>query len=197
MQISLVPFNTDDFSINLIVIAKISCNIDSPQKELKIRMQAQGDFTQVVVPHPVEQPRVKDNLWQETCFEVFLSTVNSSSYTEWNFSPSGNWAQYDFASYRKRVCHDPGENCNSQIPESKSSKLLTSKTKWSHSHNQLSLDCQIKNWHIVFGGHENLRIGISAVFKRINGDMSYWAIQHCGPKPDFHLFESFIPVMKG
>lgn len=43
----------------------------------------------------------RDNLWQSTCFECFLKEPGESSYIEWNFSPSGDWAAYDFESERE------------------------------------------------------------------------------------------------
>ena len=52
-----------------------------------------------VVPPPAEPARV-DGLWQATCFEMFLKHDDEDAYREWNFAPSGEWAAYDFESYR-------------------------------------------------------------------------------------------------
>ncbi len=54
-----------------------------------------------------------DDLWQDTCFEVFLRASPESPYYEFNFAPSGQWAAYRFDRYRsgmRDACgvSDPG-----------------------------------------------------------------------------------------
>ena len=41
-----------------------------------------------------------DDLWQHTCFELFIGAKNDAEYYEFNFSPSGEWAAYEFRNYR-------------------------------------------------------------------------------------------------
>jgi hypothetical protein len=55
----------------------------------------QGDAERLVIPPAVEERRA-DNLWQTTCFELFLKPAEGASYLEFNFSPSGEWAAYAF-----------------------------------------------------------------------------------------------------
>jgi hypothetical protein len=45
-------------------------------------------------------PARADNLWKTTCFELFLGQAGTT-YREFNFSPSGQWATYAFAAYRE------------------------------------------------------------------------------------------------
>jgi len=42
-----------------------------------------------------------DELWKTTCFEAFLRADGEEAYREWNFAPSGDWAAYDFVTYRE------------------------------------------------------------------------------------------------
>src|SRR5688500_14038037 len=53
-----------------------------------------------VIPKLTEPWRA-DELWRTTCFEAFLLETGAESYREWNFAPAGNWAAYDFDSYRE------------------------------------------------------------------------------------------------
>ena len=45
---------------------------------------------------PEGEPGRADELWQSTCFELFLRTPSEENYAEWNFAPSGQWAAYAF-----------------------------------------------------------------------------------------------------
>src|SRR4051794_37365458 len=59
----------------------------------------QGDPERLVIP-PSREAKRTDNLWQTTCFELFLKPTDGTAYFEFNFSPSGEWAAYAFASPR-------------------------------------------------------------------------------------------------
>src|SRR3546814_20714844 len=41
-----------------------------------------------------------DGLWESTCFEAFLTEEGEPDYTEFNYSPDGRWACYQFDDYR-------------------------------------------------------------------------------------------------
>ena len=58
-----------------------------------------GDINALVLPAKSEPGRA-DDLWQTTCFELFLRG-EGAAYREYNFSPSGEWAAYAFDSYRE------------------------------------------------------------------------------------------------
>jgi hypothetical protein len=57
-------------------------------------------MSRFLVPHRAPARR-RDNLWQSTCFECFLKQEGEVAYQEWNFSPSGDWAAYDFTAERE------------------------------------------------------------------------------------------------
>ncbi|MEO1186165.1 MAG: hypothetical protein AAFX46_16455, partial [Cyanobacteria bacterium J06636_27] len=42
---------------------------------------------------------------------------------------------------------------------------------------------------------ENLDVSITTVIKSKEGDISYWALKHCGKEADFHLRDSFVLEM--
>lgn len=49
----------------------------------------------------VHAPAPADALWKSTCCEIFLGCVGQPGYREFNFSPSGQWASYDFSDTRQ------------------------------------------------------------------------------------------------
>lgn len=52
-------------------------------------------------PPPVFRPGSREGLWQHTCCEAFIG-LDDTGYREFNLSPSGEWACYDFAAERAR-----------------------------------------------------------------------------------------------
>lgn len=56
------------------------------------------------------QLKWKDELWKSTCFEMFYKKENSPEYGEFNFSPDGHYAHYQFSSYREGMKSCPTEN---------------------------------------------------------------------------------------
>ena len=69
---------------------------DSERWHFRYRVEGAGDL---LLPDPQEPGRA-DELWRTTCFEAFIGG-ESGSYTELNFSPSGQWASYDFDAPRQ------------------------------------------------------------------------------------------------
>src|SRR5579863_7344904 len=59
----------------------------------------QADLTRLALPAPRTGER-RDELWRQTCFEAFVSAAEACGYCEFNFSPSGDWAAYQFEDYR-------------------------------------------------------------------------------------------------
>ena len=125
-----------------------------------------------VIPAVVEPERA-DGLWQSTCFEAFLRAAGGESYREWNFAPAGNWAAYDFASYRDGMA----------APEVRSPPYIR-------------MEDNLTWWGVgatiaVDAGTE-WRLGLSAVLEEKDGTKSYWALAHPpGDKPDFHHADCF------
>src|SRR3979490_1310679 len=52
-----------------------------------------------VVPGPGAGPPPA-GLWQHTCFEAFLAAPGVAGYYEFNFTPTLDWAAYQFTDYR-------------------------------------------------------------------------------------------------
>lgn len=108
-----------------------------------------------------------DELWKTTCFEAFLKDPGAEGYREWNFSPSGQWAAYDFTGQR-----DGRSNAEVAAPYIRVEDNLT----WWAMGVTIAVDAEL-NW----------ALGLSAVLEEKDGTKSYWALAHPSiEKPDFH-----------
>lgn len=110
-----------------------------------------------------------DDLWQTTCFELFIRDREGDGYTEFNFSPSERWAAWRFSGYRDARCDlelpDPP-----RIASAAGDQLFVTTVTLSDS--------------ILAGGSF---AGLNAVIEEKSGRKSYWALAHPpGDKPDFH-----------
>ena len=124
---------------------------------------------------PEAQPAAPaDNLWQRTCFELFIAEEDGNGYREFNFSPSTQWAVYRFLAYRERdFCFVP------------------------------PLAPQIDFHRLADGCHLAVRLpaaalppaprrlGLNAVIEAADGSKSYWALAHGAGQPDFHQALNF------
>ena len=146
-----------------------------------IRYRAKGLVGEIKIP-PVEEPARADELWRHTCFEAFFGLEDSSTYFEFNFSPSGLWAAYGFSSYREGMrvltaCAPP----TIEVLQSARTLTLTS---------VVNLDC------LGVAIDSSLRIGFSAVIEDNASTKTYWALAHPSAKPDFHHPDSFVFNLK-
>lgn len=71
---------------------------------LSITYRLYGDMARLLIPVGGAGERC-DNLWEHTCFELFIACTGSTAYREFNFSPAGQWAAYDFTDYRSPHDH--------------------------------------------------------------------------------------------
>lgn len=125
---------------------------------------------------PEAQPAAPaDNLWQRTCFELFIAEEGGSGYREFNFSPSTQWAAYRFPAYRERdfSCALP------DAPQINFRRLTDG----------CQLDARLAATALPPGA--NLRLGLNAVIEAADGSKSYWALAHGAEQPDFHHAQNF------
>ena len=144
---------------------------------LAIRYTLLGRLREVVIPEPAAVPNRQDGLWRDTCCEFFLAVRGSPPYWEFNLSPAGHWNSYRFTSYREgmRV-----ESVFTALP-------FTVETQ----RHALTLALELDLGKIV-PADLALEVAISAVLRHMDGSVSYWALTHRGPRPDFHRRDSFI-----
>ncbi|MBI1815457.1 MAG: DOMON-like domain-containing protein [Deltaproteobacteria bacterium] len=139
---------------------------------LAFAFRVAGDLTRVRVPPP-SAPRIAHQLWEHTCFEVFVAVAGEPAYREFNFAPSGEWAGYDFSGYREVV----------GLADDTLAPGIAVRT----SPDRLELDALVHLDRLsLTRGRAPLQLGLSAVIEAIDGTLSYWALHHPDGKPDFH-----------
>jgi hypothetical protein len=169
---SLVPFGKDSTLGNLEVIGTIARR----DPFLLIHYTLLGDVDRVVLAPSSKAPARKDNLWQQTCLELFLGIKNSPSYWELNLSPAGHWNIYRFDHYRQGRTEELAYAALPFTTEVESDAFSLS----------LKLDLD----EIIPVGRV-LEVGISAVTQLKDGKITYWALTHTTTQADFHQRGSF------
>lgn len=131
-----------------------------------------GDCRALRVPPAVENPGPTDGLWRHTCLEAFVAVEGEAAYHEFNFSPSGQWAVYRFDSERVRAADEPPTQGQPTIQAQASAE-------------RLALTAHLP-WALLPAPGAVWFVGLSAVIEEADGRLSYWALQHPEPQPDFH-----------
>jgi hypothetical protein len=130
-----------------------------------------GNCAALRIP-PAIEPSPADGLWRHTCLEAFVAVEGDAAYREFNFSPSGQWAIYSFASERVQT----------------SLKVDAAMQPSPHIHSsseQLTLTAHLP-WTALPPRGSVVNVALSAVMEEANGQLSYWALQHPCAQPDFH-----------
>ena len=141
---------------------------------LVLRYRGQGRPAALLIPSP-RPAGPADNLWQHTCCEAFVAAPDNKSYREFNFSPSNQWAVYDFAACRER---DAGYS-PPDAPRITMQPLAD------------GFELTAELGPALLPADNTLRLGLSAVIEMADGSKSYWALAHCAAQPDFHRRDSF------
>ncbi len=158
--------------------AKITSEITRDNHIINFRYELKSDIKKLEVPEIADKEARKDQLWQTTCFELFIGIENSPRYWEFNISPSGDWNVYRFDDYRQGMQEESKvESLNIYIYRG-FSDLLVGVDKFD-LRNLTSENC-------------NFNLSITTVVKEKTGNISYWALKHCGQEADFHLRDSFV-----
>jgi hypothetical protein len=149
--------------------------------ELQMTFRLDGDIPRILL-FPPTVPRFAKQLWQHTCFEVFIAAEGQPAYHEFNFAPSGEWAVYAFSGYR-----DGGPVADQTLHP----HIATRSTGI-----RLELDAVVPLDRVsAIHARALLRIGLSAVIETSDG-LSYWALRHPKDKPDFHNADGFTLLLE-
>lgn len=122
---------------------------------------------------PVVAPARANELWRQTCFEAFVRAPGDGGYSEFNFSPSTQWAAYRFNGYR---------DCMTVADEVPAPRI-----------DVISRDSRFELRVALDGlpGDAPWRLGLSAVIEEASGAKSYWALAHPPGHADFHHADCF------
>ena len=167
----LHPCHERHLPIDLRGLAQLDCN-----GLLEGIFTLSGDLNLISWPSRRAAPEFRDSLWEHTCFEVFVAKDQEPGYTEYNFSPSGDWAAYRFNAYRNAGSGLLAENpCASSIVTHTSEFRL--------------------EWKIKLADHMRREtvwwLNLAAVIEDLDGTLYYWALAHPFAAPDFHHRTAF------
>jgi hypothetical protein len=144
---------------------------------LSLEYRLDGDLEALRMPEPHPASRT-DGLWRHTCFEAFVGIAGGRAYWEYNFSPSGAWAAYQFSGYREGMA-----------PLMKGAAPVITACE---THASLALSVRIDLSWISRATAAELVLGAAAVIETQTRVLSYWALKHPTEKPDFHHADSFV-----
>ena len=147
-------------------IDNIDVTLEQRGARWSVTYRACGAIEAVIVPDSASAPKVTDDLWRNTCFEAFMR-ADDADYTEFNLSPSGHWAAYRFADYRKAM-----------MPAAIDPPDIATRIDAS----TLVLRALLPLQGIL---------GLSAVIEANDSSKSYWALAHPPGAPDFHHRDCF------
>lgn len=150
-------------------LRSIRVSIAYTRGHLQLSYILEGEIARLRVPER-RRPRAADRLWQHTCCELFVSRPGESRYREFNFSPSTEWAAYEFDAYR-----------GAARPLDVSPRIDVR-----HAAQRLELEASLP-WK----ENGKRRVGLASVIEEENGVLSYWALRHAPGKPDFHHRDAF------
>ena len=147
----------------------------TPEGGLQVVYAVHGLNLDLRVPTP-HAPAPDNALWKTTCCELFLNPAGQSGYREFNFSPSGQWATYEFADTR--------------LPAAKDFACPTPQVDCERSEDLLKLTVTLPKHALPKA--DTLRIAVSAILEANDSNLAYWALAHPPGKPDFHQHTGFV-----
>ncbi|RZJ38553.1 MAG: DOMON-like domain-containing protein [Brevundimonas sp.] len=164
MEVDLIPHPTNPSG----PIVRVSVRLERRGSRLWLRYTIEGRVGEVELPAEAAPDRT-DELWRHTCFEVFIQT--DGGYREFNLAPSSRWASYRFTGYRQDMA-DADE-----VAEVAPLDLAS---------DQIALEAEVELPDPVG------KLALSTVIEATDGTVTYWALAHPSPQPDFHNPAGFI-----
>jgi hypothetical protein len=168
-QVSLVCHPSTPTDAVRTITARVSRAADGV---LGLTFVLDGDMARIRVPAP-RPSQLVHQLWEHTCLEAFVAAEGAAGYHELNLAPSGEWAGYQFRSYREI--------------EALADESLAPRITLRSAADRLTLEASVALDRLspAYAGVP-LRLGLSAVIEATDGALSYWALRHPAGKPDFH-----------
>jgi len=145
---------------------------------LTLSYRLHGDPAGIRLPAP-QPPAPADDLWRHTCCEAFVAAVDGQEYREFNLSPCGRWAAWNFIGYRRR--------------DESWQAVAAPRISLLHLPDGLKLDTVIPA--ALLPADRPLHVGLTTVVEALDGGKSYWALAHAAAQPDFHLRDSFTLIL--
>jgi hypothetical protein len=155
----------------------ITGTISRHDTRLAISYLLTGPLQDLVIAPPADRPARQWVLWEHTCLELFLAPRNASHYWEFNLSPAGYWNLFRLTNYRQGIQEEPAFQALPFTVHREPGAL------------RLDLEVDLA---AIIPADQPLEVGVSAVLQSQDGRLSFWALTHPGPEPDFHHRRGFV-----
>ena len=149
---------------------------------LRCVFELTGAILDIVLPEAGEVRRT-DELWQATCFELFLQDHPGPAYQEFNISPAHGWNIYQFDTYRQGM---------RPVPTRRAPKIHSRR-----GHDDFLLSFEIAETDFLRRPdflHHPGRVNLTTILLDRSGDLHYYALDVSHTPPDFHNPDSFAPL---
>lgn len=146
-------------------VRSVTAAVSATTRGCKAEFRLDGYMPAIVLP-PAASPDRRDNLWQTTCFEIFWQPLGGTAYREFNLSPSGCWAAYDFNSFRTGMRNAAVEGIAIACSHDDAGLVLIA---------TIAADLP-----------GPAQVALNAVVEHADGAKQYWALAFPPGKPEFH-----------
>ena len=150
-------------------IRAVTADIRATKLGCEAEFRLEGGVDSIVLPEPGPSVRT-DNLWKTTCFEIFWQPVGGTYYREFNLSPSGRWAAYDFDDFREGARDAPVDAIS-----------LSTSTASANGQGELVLKASI-----AADLPSPAQVALNAIVEHADGGLQFWALAFPPGKPEFH-----------
>lgn len=146
-------------------VHSVSADIRSTANGCEAEFRIERGIADIIVPRPEPSER-RDFLWKTTCFEIFWQPAGGSYYREFNLSPSGCWAAYDFDDFREN---------------SRDAPVDAIAIACSHNDDALVLKASISA-----ALPTPADVALNAIIEEPDGTLQFWALAFQEGEPEFH-----------
>ena len=148
-----------------------------PDGGVTLRYLVSGSIEDVLLPQP-DAPVRAHQLWEHSCFELFIRPARGEGYCEFNFAPSRQWAAYSFRRHRSGMA-------DIQVG---APAIICSRDAGSF---EMRVDLDVGAVPEL-ADEADWQLNISTIIEETNGRKSYWALAHPPGKADFHHPDCFV-----
>lgn len=152
-------------------IKAVTASITPTEIGCEAAFRLDGDISKIVIPPRADLER-KDNLWKTTCFEIFWQPIGQPGYVEFNLSPSGQWASYDFDRFREGMRDAPVDAIS---------------ISRAHSHLSPGGEGELElKADIAANLPAPAQVALNAIVEHPDGSLQFWALAFPPGPPEFH-----------
>lgn len=150
-------------------IRSVTAEVNATDVGCEARFRLDGRLDGISVPQAAPSVRA-DDLWKTTCFEIFWQPIGGTYYREFNLSPSGRWAAYDFDSFREGMRDAPVDAISLSVARGYSDGVggLTLAA---------SIACELPT---------PAQVALNAIVEHDDGALQFWALAFPPGKAEFH-----------